>query len=112
MLRARKIHQCLIEIKKGTLTKGECIKLYNLTGKELGAITREFSIAMKDIRQKWEKAEQLVINCNPKSVYALSEVDVLLEKYKDQHEREWHALSEDQNKIKKEFTNICVCKKK
>lgn len=72
-----------------------------------------YSRVMNDIRQKWEKAEQLVINCDPKSVYALSEVDVLLEKYKEhQHGIEWRVLSEDQEIIKKEFAVTCVCKKK
>lgn len=72
-----------------------------------------YSRVMNDIRKKWEKAEQLVIDCNPKSVYALSEVDVLLEKYKEyQHEREWRVLSEDQEIMKKEFTVTCVCQKK
>ena len=73
----------------------------------------QYSKVMNDIRKKWEKAEQLVINCNPKSVYALSEVDVLLEKYKEyQHGREWRVLSEDQEIMKKEFAVACVCKKK
>lgn len=73
----------------------------------------QYSKVMNDIRKKWEKAEQLVINCDPKSVYALSEVDALLEKYKEyQHGREWRVLSEDQDIIKKEFTVSCVCKKK
>lgn len=73
----------------------------------------QYSRVMNEIRQKWEKAEQLVINCNPKSVYALSEVDMLLEKYKEyQHGREWRVLSEDQEIIKKEFAVSCVCKKK
>ena len=73
----------------------------------------QYSKVMNDIRKKWEKAEQLVINCDPKSVYALSEVDMLLEKYKEyQHGREWRVLSEDQEIIKKEFAVSCVCKKK
>lgn len=72
-----------------------------------------YSRVMNDIRKKWEKAEQLVIDCNPKSVYALSEVDVLLEKYKEyQHEREWRVLSEDQEIMKKEFAVTCICQKK
>ena len=73
----------------------------------------QYARVMNDIRQKWEKAEKLVINCDPKSVYALSEVDVLLEKYKEyQHGREWRVLSEDQEIMKKEFAVACVCKKK
>lgn len=73
----------------------------------------QYSRVINEIRQKWEKAEQLVINCDPKSVYALSEVDVLLEKYKEhQHGREWRVLSEDQEITKKEFAVACVCKKK
>lgn len=68
---------------------------------------------MNDIREKWNKAEQLVINCDPKSVYALSEVDVLLEKYKEhKHGIEWRVLSEDQEITKKEFAVTCICKKK
>jgi hypothetical protein len=69
-----------------------------------------------DIRDKWNKAEQLVINCDPKSVYALSEIDVLLEKNKfekyKEHGREWSVLLEDQEIIKKEFATTCICKKK
>lgn len=73
----------------------------------------QYTRIMNDIREKWNKAEQLVINCNPKSVYALSEIDVLLEKYKEyQHIREWRVLSEDQEITKKEFAVACVCKKK
>lgn len=73
----------------------------------------EYTKVMNDIRKKWQKAEQLVVDCNPKSVYALSEVDVLLEKYKEyQHGREWRVLSEDQEIMKKEFAVSCVCKKK
>jgi len=73
----------------------------------------QYARVMNDIRQKWEKAEKLVINCDPKSVYALSEVDVLLEKHKEyQHGREWRVLSEDQEITKKEFAVACVCKKK
>ena len=73
----------------------------------------QYSRIMNDIRMKWEKAEKLVSDCDPKSVYALSEVDVLLEKYKEyQHGREWRVLSEDQEIIKKEFTITCMCKKK
>lgn len=73
---------------------------------------------LNDIRKKWENAEQLVINCDPKSVYALSEIDVLLEKHKfekykeHQHGNEWRVLSEDQEIIKKEFVTNCICKKK
>lgn len=75
--------------------------------------SEQYARVMNDIRQKWEKAEKLVINCDPKSVYALSEVDVLLEKYKEyQHGREWRVLSEDQEIMKKEFAVTCVCKKK
>ena len=73
----------------------------------------QYARVMNDIRQKWEKAERLVIDCNPKSVYTLSEVDVLLEKYKEhKYGRGWRVLSEDQEIIKKEFTVTCVCKKK
>ncbi len=73
----------------------------------------QYSRIMNDIRKKWEKAEKLVINCDPKSIYTLSEIDILLEKYKEyQHGREWRVLSEDQDIIKKEFTVTCVCKKK
>lgn len=73
----------------------------------------QYSRVMNDIREKWNKAERLVIDCNPKSVYALSEIDVLLEKYKEyQHGREWRVLSEDQEIIKKEFATTCICKKK
>ena len=73
----------------------------------------QHSRSMNDIREKWNKAEQLVVDCDPKSVYALSEVDVLLEKYKEhQYGREWRVLSEDQDIIKKEFSVTCVCKKK
>ena len=73
---------------------------------------------MNETREKWNKAEQLVIDCDPKSVYALSEIDVLLEKYKfekykeSQHGKEWRVLSEDQEIMKKEFTVTCVCEKK
>lgn len=73
----------------------------------------QYSRVMSDIREKWKKAERLVVDCNPKSVYALSEIDVLLEKYKEyQHGREWHALSEGQEIIKEEFAVTCICKKK
>lgn len=73
----------------------------------------QYSRVINEIRQKWNKAGQLVIDCDPKSVYALSEVDVLLEKYKEyQHIREWRVLSEDQEITKKEFAVACVCKKK
>lgn len=73
----------------------------------------EYAKVMNDIRKKWEKAEQLVINCDPKSVYALSEVDVSLERYKEyQHGKEWRVLSEDQAIMKKEFTVSCICQKK
>lgn len=73
----------------------------------------QYSRVINEIRQKWEKAEKLVIDCDPKSVYTLSEIDVLLEKYKEyQHGREWRVLSEDQEIIKKEFAVSCVCKKK
>lgn len=73
----------------------------------------QYSRVINEIRQKWEKAEQLVNNCDPKSVYVLSEVDVLLEKYKEhQHEREWRVLSEDQEIMKKEFAVTCICQKK
>lgn len=76
-------------------------------------LDNEYSRVMNDIREKWEKAEQSVTYCNPKSVYALSEVDMLLEKYKEyQHRREWRILSEDQEIIKKEFAVSCVCQKK
>ena len=68
---------------------------------------------MEDIRKKWETAERLVLNCDPKSVYALSEVDVLLERYKEyNHERRWKVLSEDQETMKKEFVANCACKDK
>lgn len=68
---------------------------------------------MDDIRNKWEKAEQLVINCDPKSIFALSEVDVLLERYEEyKHGKEWRVLSEDQEIMKKEFVANCICKKK
>ena len=68
---------------------------------------------INDIRKKWEKAEQLVINCDPKSVFALSEVDVLLERYKEhKYGKEWRVLSEDQEIMKKEFATTCVCKNK
>lgn len=73
----------------------------------------QYSKIMNEIRQKLEKAEQLVINCHPKSVYAISDVDVLLEKYKKyKYGREWRTLSEDQEIMKKEFATSCVCKKK
>ena len=68
---------------------------------------------MDDIRNKWEKAEQLAINCDPKSIFALSEVDVLLERYKEyKHGKEWRVLSKDQEIIKKEFATSCTCEKK
>lgn len=73
----------------------------------------EYARVMNDIRKNWQKAEKLVVNCNPKSVYALSEVDVLLERYKEyQHGKEWRVLFEDQEIMKKEFTISCVCRKK
>ena len=73
----------------------------------------EYARVMNDIRKKWENAEQLVINCHPKSVHALSEVDVLLERYKEyKHGKEWRVLSEDQEIMKKEFVTTCICKKK
>ncbi len=73
----------------------------------------EYTRVINDIRKKWEKAEQLVINCDPKSIYTLSEVDLLLEKYKEyKYGREMHVLSEDQEIIKKEFVINCTCKKK
>ncbi len=37
----------------------------------------EYMKAMEDIRNKWQKAEKLVINYDPKSVFLLSEIDVL-----------------------------------
>lgn len=68
---------------------------------------------MDDIRKKWEKAEQSVVDCNPKSVFDLSEVDVLLERYKEyKYGKEWRVLSEDQEIMKKEFAVDCICKKK
>ena len=68
---------------------------------------------MNDIRKKWEKAEQLVINCDPNSIFALSEVDVLLERYKEhKYGKEWRVLSEDQDIMKKEFAASCTCEKK
>jgi hypothetical protein len=74
---------------------------------------KEYSKIMNTIRKKWEQAERLVINCDPKSVYTLSEVDSLLEKNKEyKHGREWQVLLEDQEIIKKEFTVNCICKKK
>jgi hypothetical protein len=73
----------------------------------------QYSRVINEIRQKWEKAERSVIDCDPKSVYTLSEVDVLLEKYKEyQHGREWRVLSEDQEITKKEFAVTCICEKK
>lgn len=72
--------------------------------------------ATNDIRDKWEIAEKLVVDCDPKSVYALSEIDVILEKYKfekyKKHGREWSVLLEDQDILKKEFATTCICKKK
>lgn len=73
----------------------------------------QYSRVINDIRNKWKKAERLVIDCDPKSVYALSDVDILLERYKEyQYGREWRVLSEDQEIMKKEFVVTCVCKKK
>ena len=73
----------------------------------------EYARIMNDIRKKWENAEQLVINCDPKSVFALSEVDILLERYKEhKHGKEWRVLSEDQEIMKKEFATTCICKNK
>lgn len=76
----------------------------------------QHSRSTNDIREKWNKAEQLVVDCDPKSVYALSEIDVLLEKYKfekyKEHGGEWNVLLEDQEIIKKEFVTTCICKKK
>jgi len=72
--------------------------------------------ATNDIREKWNNAEKLVANCDPKYVYALSEIDVLLEKYKfekyKKNGREWSVLLEDQEILKKEFATTCICKKK
>jgi hypothetical protein len=69
-----------------------------------------------DIIEKWKKAEQLVENCDPKSIYTLSEIDVLLEKNKfekyKKHGRKWSVLLEDQEILKKEFATTCICKKK
>jgi hypothetical protein len=77
---------------------------------------KQYARTTNDIREKWNKAEQLVIDCNPKSVYVLSEIDVLLEKYKfekyKEHGREWSVLLEDQEILKKEFATTCICKKK
>ncbi len=72
----------------------------------------KYAKAMEDIRNKWKIAEQLVINCDPKSVYSLSEVDILLEKHKEyMHGKESRVLSEDQKIIKKEFADTCICHK-
>ena len=69
--------------------------------------------AINSTRKKWENAERLVIDCDPKSVYALSEVDILLERYKEyEHGRQWKVLLEDQESIKKEFATTCTCKSK
>lgn len=74
---------------------------------------KEHERAINNTRKKWENAERLVTNCDPKSVYALSEVDVLLERYKEyEHGRQWQVLLEDQESIKKEFVATCTCKSK
>ena len=73
----------------------------------------EHERAINNTRKKWENAERLVTDCDPKSVYALSEVDVLLERYKEyEHGRQWQVLLEDQESIKKEFADACTCKSK
>ena len=73
----------------------------------------EYTRVMNDIRMKWENAERLVINCDPSSIYSLSEIDVLLERHKEyKHGKEWRILSEDQEIIKKEFIVNCICEKK
>lgn len=76
----------------------------------------KYARTTNDIRDKWKIAEKLVANCDPKSVCALSEIDVLLEKYKfekyKKNGREWTVLLEDQEIIKKEFATTCICKKK
>ena len=76
-------------------------------------LDQAYERTMEDIRKKWESAERLVLNCDPKSVYTLSEIDVLLERYKEyKYGKQWEVLSEDQEIIKKEFVANCACKGK
>ena len=73
----------------------------------------ETEATIQKIRAKWEHAERLVIDCDPKAIYSISDVEKILE----QHNylallHEYDVITKDTEIIKHEFANSCICRKK
>lgn len=73
----------------------------------------ETKATIEKIRAKWEHAERLVVDCDPKAIYSISEVEKILERHNYLTLlHEYDVIVKDTEIIKNEFANSCVCRKK
>lgn len=68
---------------------------------------------IENIRTKWNHAERLTVDCDPKAINAISDIEKLLEQHKDlARYRQYRIIVEDTKIIKNDFADDCVCNKK
>ena len=73
----------------------------------------EIDTIIIDIRKRLNKTQELIKNCDPKSIENMSEIDTLIDRHTDlEPVTGYHLLEIDSKKAKQDFINNCICKHK
>lgn len=73
----------------------------------------ELEATIENIRSKWRQAEQLVVDCDPRAIHLITDVEKLLEQHKELlHNHKYIVIAKDTKIIKNEFADSCICRNK